>query len=312
MGVERRFDRLFGSELQARIAERAVAWVPLGPLERHGEHLPWGLDGLKAEWQCLLLAERFGGVVLPAIQVAGVHSPWDPDPEKYRQMRAKLGDFYIRESTLEALVEDLMRELANIGFRVIVFSSGHYPRWQGRIVKELVARLQPTVDATVIAFDEADATPDLDHAGTYETSMFMALGGETHLERVKPEQADVLSNWSSKTPPTAATVEKGEAWLRQIDAWFEARLAQLGFQVLTPAVVNQNHGPLKHGRYRHYKGNFYEVMGVSRHSETMEELVVYRAMYGEFGLWVRPLRMFTERVEVGGKTVARFEYVGDR
>lgn len=64
------------------------------------------------------------------------------------------------------------------------------------------------------------------------------------------------------------------------------------------------------GRYRHYKGNEYEVLGVARHSETMEEIVVYRALYGEFGLWVRPRAMFLETVEVEGKVVPRFERVG--
>jgi hypothetical protein len=63
------------------------------------------------------------------------------------------------------------------------------------------------------------------------------------------------------------------------------------------------------GRYRHYKGNEYEVLGVARHSETMEELVVYRALYGEFGLWVRPRAMFLETVVVEGKVVPRFERV---
>lgn len=63
------------------------------------------------------------------------------------------------------------------------------------------------------------------------------------------------------------------------------------------------------GLYRHYKGNLYEVMEVARHSETGEELVVYRALYGEFGLWVRPLSMFVETVERDGETVRRFAYV---
>lgn len=60
------------------------------------------------------------------------------------------------------------------------------------------------------------------------------------------------------------------------------------------------------GTYRHYKGNLYEVVDVARHSETEEWLVVYRALYGERGLWVRPLEMFTETVQVDGVTVARF------
>ena len=65
------------------------------------------------------------------------------------------------------------------------------------------------------------------------------------------------------------------------------------------------------GRYRHFKGGEYEVIGVARHSETMEELVVYRALYGERGLWVRPAAMWLEVVERDGKQFQRFTYIGD-
>ncbi len=60
------------------------------------------------------------------------------------------------------------------------------------------------------------------------------------------------------------------------------------------------------GRYRHFKGNEYEVLGVAKHSETLEEMVVYRALYGERGLWVRPAAMWNETVERDGKTYRRF------
>ncbi|XKH60689.1 DUF1653 domain-containing protein [Halomonas sediminis] len=60
------------------------------------------------------------------------------------------------------------------------------------------------------------------------------------------------------------------------------------------------------GIYRHYKGNLYEVIGSAQHSETGETLVVYRALYGEYGLWVRPLEMFMQSAEVQGEPVARF------
>lgn len=63
------------------------------------------------------------------------------------------------------------------------------------------------------------------------------------------------------------------------------------------------------GVYEHYKGKHYEVIGVARHSETLEELVVYRALYGERGLWVRPLAMFCETVEINGQRVPRFRLV---
>lgn len=68
---------------------------------------------------------------------------------------------------------------------------------------------------------------------------------------------------------------------------------------------------LRPGLYRHYKGPRYEVIGTATHSETEEILVVYRALYGEFGLWVRPLAMFTETVTVDGAPVPRFAFVGE-
>jgi len=67
----------------------------------------------------------------------------------------------------------------------------------------------------------------------------------------------------------------------------------------------------KPGTYRHYKGKEYEVVGTAKHSETLEELVVYRALYGEHGLWVRPLAMFMEAVTVAGKPMPRFTYLGE-
>ena len=67
---------------------------------------------------------------------------------------------------------------------------------------------------------------------------------------------------------------------------------------------------IRPGRYRHFKGKEYQVIGVARHSETMEELVVYRALYGEGGLWVRPAAMWEETVERDGKQFQRFTYIG--
>jgi hypothetical protein len=64
------------------------------------------------------------------------------------------------------------------------------------------------------------------------------------------------------------------------------------------------------GRYRHFKGGLYEVLGVARHSETEEEFVVYRALYGDGGLWVRPRAMFLDTVTAGGAAVPRFQYLG--
>lgn len=66
------------------------------------------------------------------------------------------------------------------------------------------------------------------------------------------------------------------------------------------------------GRYRRFKGNEYLVLYVARHSETLEEMVVYQALYGERGIWVRPASMWNELVERDGKTFPRFTYIGEK
>ena len=69
---------------------------------------------------------------------------------------------------------------------------------------------------------------------------------------------------------------------------------------------------IKLGRYRHFKGGEYEVVGIAKHSETGEEMVVYRALYGEGGLWVRPVSMWEEVIERDGERKLRFTYIGEQ
>jgi hypothetical protein len=68
---------------------------------------------------------------------------------------------------------------------------------------------------------------------------------------------------------------------------------------------------LRPGRYRHYKGRDYQVIDLARHSETEEQMVVYRCLYGDRSLWVRPLAMFRETVEVAGEQVPRFAFIAE-
>lgn len=69
--------------------------------------------------------------------------------------------------------------------------------------------------------------------------------------------------------------------------------------------------PIPLGLYRHFKGNEYEVISFARHSETLEDMVIYKALYGEGGTWARPLSMWENPIEADGKTVKRFEYIGE-
>jgi len=68
---------------------------------------------------------------------------------------------------------------------------------------------------------------------------------------------------------------------------------------------------IKPGHYRHFKGNEYLVLQIAKHSETMEDMVVYQALYGDYGVWVRPASMWNETVAYHGKMVKRFEFCGD-
>lgn len=68
---------------------------------------------------------------------------------------------------------------------------------------------------------------------------------------------------------------------------------------------------IKLGKYRHFKGGEYEVLGIAKHSETQEEMVIYRALYGEREIWVRPASMWNEQIQKDGKTFSRFTYIGE-
>jgi len=70
-----------------------------------------------------------------------------------------------------------------------------------------------------------------------------------------------------------------------------------------------NQSNLKPGKYQHYKGKYYQVLGIAKHSETLEDLVVYQALYGEKQLWIRPKKMFLEKITKNKKTIPRFKYI---
>ena len=86
-----------------------------------------------------------------------------------------------------------------------------------------------------------------------------------------------------------------------------SKLAPVGSLRIIKSVMENNQIVL--GKYQHFKGKEYEVLGVGKHSETLEDYVVYRALYGEHGLWIRPFKMFIETVEVEGKQVPRFRLI---
>ena len=75
---------------------------------------------------------------------------------------------------------------------------------------------------------------------------------------------------------------------------------------------NNTKPPVANGYYQHYKGAYYQVIDCARHSETEEWLVIYRALYGDFGLWARPAAMFCENVEIAGELLPRFQFISEQ
>lgn len=224
--MERRYEYLYGQELQNMIARQPLAWVPLGILERHGEHLPYGLDGFKAHGVCMKLAESLGGVVLPATHMTGVHEPWNSDPEVYRRRRREVGNIYIRPETLRMMLEDTVDGLADIGFETIVLYTGHYPKLQVDIVRDVADRRTADEVARVIAFHEPEAMNGQgEHAGKCETSFYMALDGEVRFDAIRPEHAGKMGFFSNRRPgPLEASRAFGEEGIAAIHQWFKTLL----------------------------------------------------------------------------------------
>ena len=203
---EVRWEYLLPKEFQEAVSECPVCYMPLGTLERHGAHLPFGLDGMKAHGLCMAAARRHGGVVLPTTHW-GTHGWWAED---YRRgdagkpgAKQPPGSVYIHEGLLINLLLSMFREVEYAGFKVIVALTGHYPHQQLAAVKNAAAQHMCDNKAKVWALCEAELSGEvevgMDHAGKWETSIFWALYPQlVHMERC-PDPETGLFTWCNET-----------------------------------------------------------------------------------------------------------------
>ena len=225
--TERRWSEIYGNALYELIEERPLAWLPFGVIERHGEHLPWGLDGDKAYLICLRLADKLGGVVLPVNHLAGIHGDrrQGRDEKEFRKSHKAVGDFMFTEDYLRRFLLETYDGLANIGFKVIVAYSGHWPSIQGEILQETAETYTKTGLTTVIPFGEIMACGEVDHGAKWESSIWMALvPGGVRLDAIVDYETGKSGYYRGQEIRSQISKEFGEKALGMIEEYLEEKI----------------------------------------------------------------------------------------
>jgi len=216
-----RYECMLGREATEAIAARPIGYLPVGCLERHGDHLPMGLDTLKAHGVCCLLAQALGGVVFPPHYYAGVHNL---NAEQLRTYTGQWGNLYTDASAEEHLT-DVLRQIERAGLRVTVLYSGHYPGSQVKMLQRVAGRFGAAGDMHVLPFWESAILPG-DHAGLSETSLMLYLDRSlVDMTRIGPANyAD--HGWADERSPEQATAAEGERQVRHILEHVRDKLAR--------------------------------------------------------------------------------------
>jgi creatinine amidohydrolase len=226
--VERRYERLHPAELAALVAAAPIAWVPIGTLEHHGPHLPFGVDAFEAHGLLLEAAARAGGVVLPPTYVAS----------GCLEMDFKLS--FTRE-LVEAQVRETVALLARRGLRVVVVLTGHGPLDLVHLLKRVCAEAtatQPQLRAYGLCWLELNAAamtgPEegeprvVDHAALVETSWMLALQPDlVRLDRLADDPEAAHAGVYGRNPRFTASREWGRESVDAAAALLEQRVTGL-------------------------------------------------------------------------------------
>jgi creatinine amidohydrolase len=200
-----RYELMYGREVTKAIRDFPVAYLPVGCLERHGDHLPVGLDLLKAHKICCLAAEHIGGLVFPPHYYSGIHRMSDEQKKKYT---GEWGNIYTDQSAQTSLT-DVIEQIALAGIKVLVLYSGHYPECQRDMLQEIAGAFRQKKTIAVIPFYESLVVQG-DHAGISETSFMLYLHNQlvdmSRISKINYREHD----WQDWNSPEKATVEKGE------------------------------------------------------------------------------------------------------
>lgn len=203
-------------QLAEQIEAMPVAYIPWGALEWHSFHLPVGLDGVTAEGIAQRVAERTGGLVLPTLYL-----PITTLPHRF--------SISFRTVTVRAVLDDLLAEVARVGFRVVVILSGHYAQGHELVLMDAAEAAMQQHDIQVLALPPLALLGEsyLDHAGHWETSQLLALRPDlVDLERLRQVLTEDPTAPVSRFGilgelPTDATAEDGESAIDKVLAALE-------------------------------------------------------------------------------------------
>ena len=213
------FELMKGREATAAIRAYPVGYLPIGCLERHGDHLPMGLDTIKAHQVCCASAKAIGGIVFPPHYYAGIHCKTD---QELALMTGEWGNIYTDRSAQANLV-DIIRQLARTGLRVLVVYSGHYPRCQVEMIQAVSREFASHPTLTVVPFAESMILEG-DHAGISETSFMLHLDSNlvvlTQIREINFREHD----WTEASSPVKASAAKGAQDVQAVIAYLQRQI----------------------------------------------------------------------------------------
>jgi len=216
-----RYELMLGREATEAIASFPVGYLPIGCLERHGDHLPMGLDAIKAHQICCLAAQMIGGVVFPPHFYAGIHQM---TPEQIRKYTGQWGNVYT-DATAEPGIVDVIRQLAIVGLRVLVLYTGTTPSASAIWCSE--SRTGSTPRAGSASFRSGNRWSCRRSRRINETSLML------YLDRALVDMSRIAEvnfrdhGWTEATSPRLASIAKAEADVATIVEYLRGRILPL-------------------------------------------------------------------------------------
>ena len=213
------YELMLGREATEAIRSFPVGYLPVGCLERHGDHLPMGLDVIKAHKVCGAVAKAIGGIVFPPHYYAGIHKMSDKQIAKYT---GEWGNIYTDRTAKDNLV-DIINQIAITGIKVLVLYSGHYPQCQAEMLQEIGENFAGHASLTVVPFYES-MIMEGDHAGISETSFMLYLDKDL-VDMTRISDVNYHDHgWQERNSPEKASSCKGEKDVHAVIAHLKGKI----------------------------------------------------------------------------------------